>query len=260
VVLHRQGKYAQALQKALQGGSRSSASSPYWWRFRLLEQEVRMSLGQRDQVLATVGSLEVPTALPGWEDLEARRLMLAGWVHLYSYRFAEAETTLSAALRLASSPGVISQIRNLLGMLDQDTQRPGNGEAHFQASLAAAREAGDAYLQAAALGNLGFSRIQDGHYEEALYYFQQVLKLSEKLQSASLLALTYSNLGWCNLRLGREEQASRYFRKAWQLMEQTGLRGELHKSIGNVATQHQLRGDLPAARRYFEQALRIPSR
>ncbi len=257
VRLQQRGSYEQALAKAREGESRAPSNSSLWWRFRLLQPEIRMSLGQDKEVEKELGTPIPPTA-PDFELLEARRQMILGWSYLNQRRLEDCGAALRAAARLAARDrALLAQTQILQGLLEHDQGEASDGETQFRSALALAEAAGDSYLQASALGNLGLNRIRAGRYEESIFWFEQVLARAERLESRSLQAITFDNLGWSWLRLGELDRAASYFDRSWRLFEEMGKRRNLQISLGNVGTAWLVRGDKGRARQFFGRALQI---
>jgi tetratricopeptide (TPR) repeat protein len=83
----------------------------------------------------------------------------------------------------------------------------------FQESLQIQRDFGDEAYQALCLINIGNVYLTNGHYDDALTYFQQALQLREKLKLTGGIAETVYNLGKTNAKLGQYDQAlSQYLR------------------------------------------------
>jgi tetratricopeptide (TPR) repeat protein len=258
VAAQRRGEYALAYEKASQGRDRAAADSAEHWRFHLQMLELRMSLGGARQV-EPQARMPVPPGVPGREALEARRLMVLGWSLSELHRHDEAMQTLAASLGRAGAEEPLKAQIQMLRASVLGSIAPGSEEERL-ASLAAlrhARAARDAFHEASAIGTLGYLVLIKGRYEEAIYWFAQVLPLAKELHSDSLLALTLDNLGWCWFRLGEVERAQSYFDQANALFSRMGKLRNLHINLGNQGSAWMSRRDYARAAALFERARRI---
>lgn len=257
VAAQRRGDYEEALRLAERGQSKAAENSERYWKFRLLQPEIRMSRNELERVRRDLAD-PVPHTAPRSAVFEARRLMVLGWSYHNAGDLSRARELLNQAL--AGSPGekdLESQILVLLGSCSFTAGDLAGAEQTERKALASAEAANDRFLMASPLGMIGLIRLTQGRYEEALYWFDRVKALAEETQSKSLLAITLENIGWCWFRLGETEKAGSYFDQARPLFMKMGKYQNLHKSLGNRGSAWLAMGDLPKAIDYFQQALHV---
>lgn len=252
---HRRGAYQAALAKARAGTLEfREKEQPEWhWRFRLLQAETLISTGAATEALKL---LEGPAS----GRLEARRLLNLGWARSFLAEHESALRLLDEACLLAEQTGdseSLAQAELRRGTVLGYLRRREESERSYARSLELARGLKDAYLEGSALGSLGFLRLNNARYEEAIFYFDQVLPLARRIGSRSLEALTIQNLAWCYFRLGDLEKSSQRFEQAQALLGAMGKKREYQISLGNIGSAWYIRGDYRRAIHYYERALAV---
>jgi tetratricopeptide (TPR) repeat protein len=174
-------------------------------------------------------------------------------------RYEESLASLAASHRLAGNDSsLLAQVEivraSVLGRYSLGSREETEAA---QAALRHARAAQDTFHEASALGNLGFLLLLKGRYEEAIYWFSQVIPLARQHDSRSLLALTLDNLGWSWFRLGEVDRAQSYFNESNALFARMGKKQNLHVNYGNQGSAWLMRGEYRKAIGLFEQAQRI---
>jgi tetratricopeptide (TPR) repeat protein len=260
VEAHRRGDYQSALEKARAGTAEFHIGrSPDWhWRFRLLEAETLISTGSASEAIEL---LQVrSSAKPASGRLEARRLLNLGWARSFLAEHETALDLLGQACLLSERAGdreSLAQAELRRGTVFGYVKRHEESERSYLRSLELARDLGDSYLEGSALGSVGFLRLNNARYEEAIFYFDQVLPLARRIQSRSLEALTIQNLAWCYLRLGDLDKSSQRFEQAQALLGAMGKKREYQISLGNIGSAWFMRGDFRRAISYYERALAV---
>ena len=89
-------------------------------------------------------------------------------------------------------------------------------------SLQIQRDSGDETYQALCLNSIGIVHLANGHYDDALTYFQQALQLRENLQVPGEIVETVYNLGQTNAKLGQYDEALRQYHRALDLYRSSG--------------------------------------
>ena len=257
-LLERQGEAERALAAADLGLVRAQEQHHLRrsWKFRLLKAE---SLLDKGETSAARNLLADPAPLPpGAEELQARRWLDRGRTE---YAVAEYTSSLSdydRASRLARNghfDSLLTEIELGQGVSLIRLGRASEAAASFRGARARARRQRDVYLEASALGNLGFLRMNGARYDEAMDRFRQALPLFEKFPCPRLVARTLNNLGTCLMEVGDPEKAASLFEQAAERATQSGLPDELQMSLGRMGDCYYDRGELQTALKYYERAL-----
>lgn len=203
---------------------------PLWyWRFRLLEAEVRSRKNEHQRALALLepGSPQNPTH----PSLEARRLLLRGKVLKDLQRWEEAADQLNKALVLAEARGdsalmAETEIRRAEWMYKH--KRFVEAELRVAAALTHLSRQPVRYMRRKALYLRGLYRLKLHRYDEAISSLEEALSLTS--EKGPFQAGLLTNLGLCYARLG-------YFDEALNLLEQAAtLHQEQKGSLGLLAT------------------------
>jgi tetratricopeptide (TPR) repeat protein len=127
----------------------------------------------------------------------------------------------------------------------------------FQLALAKARELGDETGEATELKNIGIAYQNLARPEESLEFFQQALRISRRLNDTALIASSLENLGMAHALLGAHRQAFDFFEQTREIAEDHALRDQQHHVLVDMG---RLLLDLrqpDQARARFEQALAV---
>ena len=253
----RRGQVAAAQKLVEQGGSltESAPDSVAAGRVRLLRAEVALA---RLEIPAAVKELEPPfPATDAFAALRARQKYLQGQAQVARGQLKPALETLDAASGLAAGdPDLLldievmgSQARLRLGQWDDAEQR-------LNRVLSTASDRGDRFRQAAAINNLGMSRLVRNRCDDALPRFERVLSFSD-LEQTRIYGAALNNAGICLARLGEYDRALALQTRAVESYERSGRRLELMTALGEIGTTHFLRDEDSQAIPYLKRALAI---
>ena len=123
--------------------------------------------------------------------------------------------------------------------------------------MAIAAAHGDLYLQASAMGNLGFLFLNAFRYEDAIYWEQRAEAAFERIGSADSTAKALGNLGWCYYRLGDFDQALAYSKPAEAKSRELGNQRDQEIWLGNIGSILFDSGDVKGAIAKYQAALEL---
>lgn len=149
----------------------------------------------------------------------------------------------------AGDPVLICRIHWRLGVL---AAKFDDSEAHYRTALAAA--AGDPYLRAGALLNLGYNRLRANRFDEAIAFLSQALEPARSCGAKALTANISGNLGWCYYRMGDIERAMQLFTAAASLTQVVGDIDDQQAWLVDMGNVCRLRGDLARAADFQQRA------
>ncbi len=149
--------------------------------------------------------------------------------------------------------------RLLRGSILARTGHLGPAEDVLRKTADQAAEAGDAFNQAAALGNLSSCKIREDRFDESLEYSSQALGLAGKAQAGRLVAMANDNLGIAYGALGDLDRAEQHQNQAVQGLREIGDLRNLADSLGALGYLYLRRHDPAKAAVPFEQAFQVAS-
>ncbi len=231
------------------------------WQFRNLKAEILMAQGRTKEALTLVETSPPPGA--AFREQASRRLMNLGRARYLLAEYPESERLLNEAFQVASEggpAGLLAEIELRRGSTLARLRRFTQADRSYRNALELATRQDDLYLQAAALGNLGFLHLNAARYDEALPFFEQALPLSERAGARKFVATTLGNLGRCYQGLGDFDKAIALLSKAASLAGQVG---DLHGRqvwLGDLGEVYHHRSEFPAAVSHYRQALEVSRR
>jgi len=111
--------------------------------------------------------------------------------------------------------------------------------------------------KARALNNIGFIYEQNGEISNALYYYNNSLKISEEIGDKEGIATLLNNIGLMYNNKGDIHTALDYYFRSLKLREAAGDKKGIANSINNIAAIYTNQGDILKALNYFAQSLKI---
>jgi CHAT domain-containing protein len=252
----KKGDLTAALAQVGDGFKKCGSSREWCWKFRLLKADILLAMAQSEAALDLLDVTETPPT----PDLQARRRMHQGQAFYRLTDYPHAEKALGEARTLAvacDSPLLIAEVEIRQGPVFERMGRFGDADATSRHALQAAIDAGDLYLQANAMGNLGFLALHQFRYEEAIYWLQKTHELSEQIGATTLSAHAVGNLGECFHKLGDFEKALRDFVEAESRFAQVGNRRAQQVWLGDSAIIFLEVGDFAGAMARLNRALAI---
>lgn len=137
--------------------------------------------------------------------------------------YDEARRLLDQAASMAPDGGRLSaEIAIRKGVVLARQGDSASAERCFRWVLETAIRLKDDYLQASALGNIGFNLMRTGRVDEALPWFEQSLAIAERINARVSVESTLGNLGRCYYLLGDSDKASRLLSRAADLAAELG--------------------------------------
>ncbi|MGI8988429.1 MAG: CHAT domain-containing protein [Bryobacteraceae bacterium] len=261
--LLRGGEFQQALKLADReiASGRGQPQSVLSCKLRLLKSELLQSLGD-NRGAAILREAAIPNGY-GYSEVTARQRLDQGWERYRASDYASAKSLLDQAATIAGSNhhvDLLALIEQRRGTVLLAIGRRNEAEASYRTSLRLANEAGDAYLRASALGNLGFLAMGSSHYDEAIGWLEQAISESNNSPSKSFAAMAQQDLGWCYYSLGDVDRALALFQNSEYLWQEMGDVADEQMAIGNIGNVYYARGDFHAASIEYGRALQIARR
>jgi CHAT domain-containing protein/tetratricopeptide (TPR) repeat protein len=230
--------------------------NPSWeLKFRLLEAEILLKQNRWEGVIALLTS---GASFPRTGDLATKWNLLCSRAHYSLGRSREADQELREARRLAESghSALIGDVLRAEALVQRDSGNWGAAIEKFTSSLAAAREHGDAPLEAADLVELGFANLQIGHFDQAVVLSQEAASFSRSIQANRQIQFALGNAGWAYENLGDFENALSNFQAAEQQAKEIGMISLRVLWLQDAGLVEYKLGNFEEARRYDEEAIK----
>jgi CHAT domain-containing protein len=214
----------QALRDADREYSRYQGRDLDWaWRFRVQKAHVLVLQGAYGEALALLE--EEPPASLGNSDVSVRRKMVQGIALDYSQKYDQAGRSLREAEQIAaaSQPALLPDVYQARGNLELSEKKYPEASASYHQVLLLSGRQNRPFLEAIALGSLGYLAMWQEHYDEAIDWFKRAVEKSQQAGAQYALAKTFGNLGWNHAVVGDFDNAEASFKRAIDASAKVGL-------------------------------------
>jgi len=195
-------------------GKLPSSHSDWYWRFTALKAEILIWKGLNKESLELLQQ-DLPPTLQSSDTAIWRRLTRASALTNLSEFPAAAQSLSEAnALARANHPELLGYVALRKGTLADFQGDVSGASSQYRASLEAAREEKDGYLEASALGSLALLETEQAHYDAAVDWNREALRVAESAGARSLAAIIRLNTGWSYFELGDYDLALDLFQQA----------------------------------------------
>ena len=197
---------AQAEQEAAAGYTRFHDRGSEWaWKFLLLEAEALTWRGMSHRILPLIAAEK--TEPP--RDLAIRKARIEGAAYTALHRFQEAELKLQEAEQLCgtSKSSDCTGVTLERGFMEMSRGRFEAAHGLFESALTAARDQRDSFREASALLDLGWSALQQEHYDETMDWSNAAYKLAVTISAERIAQTALGNEGWASYKLGEKDKA-----------------------------------------------------
>ena len=252
----RNGQLTQAQQEAEAGYNQFHNLGQDWrWRFLLLRAETLASRGMNDQAFAVIAQEKT---LP-IGDLAIRKIRIQGAAYNFmhdfeaaEHKFEEAEQLCQGSISLDCTDVVIDR-----GMMEMNRGHFDSARKLFGQVLVMARENKSTYKEATALLDLGWSALQQEHYDETMDWSDAAYKLAVTIH-AELIAQTASgNEGWAYYKLGEFDKALAMLSDARERAHKIGATSYESTWLTTSGYIYLDSGNYEQAEQHYKQALAL---
>jgi CHAT domain-containing protein/tetratricopeptide (TPR) repeat protein len=256
---HRSGNTAEAIKQAETEASRAVANhvAPWDWQFRLLAAELRLSSGEDPANLPIIG--ESPPAGVVYDGVRARQKYVQARAVYSRHDYAAAIPIFQEAQKMASAVSGRDLLLDSQLMEGACLTRTGNhaeAERVLNRAAADARWAGDKSHEMGAMLNLGFDRLSQARFDEAVSYFETVVQETGP-DSLVMHSVGLGNAAICYSRLGEFDRAAAAQKQAIAVQEKAGMTRFLEGTLADTGGTLILAGKPREATKYLERAFDI---
>ncbi len=216
------------------------------------------SVGKKREGLAKLDEMLETGTAEG--SLRARLLNRRGMFLLFLSEFAEAESSLRAALQVAGELEDQELRAECLQLLGSGHYLQGiydEALAEMEGALAIRRELGDNQRAGALESNIGLIRLDRGELEVAEEHFKGSLKTFRRIGLRSAEAGNLVNLGLVYTEMGRLERALDFISEALQIRRELAHRQGIGTDLGNLGAVWMRIGKYEKAIPLLKQAIEI---
>jgi CHAT domain-containing protein/tetratricopeptide (TPR) repeat protein len=259
VVEQRRGNTAKSLAEAEDAAAkaRANGAGPWDWQFRLLAAELRIGKGEYAGKLAVLS--EVPPPGSAYDGVRARQKYLQARLTYSQQNYPAAIQMLREAQPMASAAsdtGVLLDAQLLEGVCLTRTGKHADADRVFGRALDTAERAKDRYHHSGAMLNLGFNRLRQLRFDEALPYFETVAHETGP-DALTLHSVALNNEAICYSRLGEFDRAAGAQEQAIEIQEKAEARPFLQQTLAETGNNLILAGKPREGLHYLERALAL---
>lgn len=189
----------------------------------------------------------------------SRVLFSAGIARQNLGQIAVAEAHYQAALLAAREAGDLRAegfTLDCLGLLNARQGRGDEARAHYDLALSIARETSYPWLEAHVLGNLGLFLHDQGRLAAAREHYEAALAIAREIGNQRLEGISLGNLGNLAADQGRTEEAHASYQAALTLHRRLDNRLSESNVLGNLGILYSEQGHAEEASVCYEAALR----
>jgi len=255
------GELKEAFEAAESGAQRyAKRDLSRAYQFRVLAAEILVWQGKSKDALALL-SEDLPRALEN-DEIAVRKKLVEGTADFFLQHFDESSQRLTEANILASEhhPDLLGDVAMAQGTLSVMRNNLQEAYAHYHAALEIANRLDRPFVQANAIGNLGFLALNQQHYSESIEWSNAGIPVARRLQNKTLEEKFLGNLGWCYYKLGDFERALSNTTESEATAEQNGLLKDQLLWLTNLGLISYQNRDFEKADAYYNKALAIARR
>jgi CHAT domain-containing protein len=224
-------------------------------KFRILKGEILGRQGLDDQSLALLASplpkQFEKSDIAVWQKM-AQGVALA---HLGRNDDSEKYLADAETLAEINQPELLGEValrKGTLAFLRDDLT---GAQKEYLAALRIARDLHDSYLEAACLSNLGLVATKREHYDESVEWNRTALQLSQSTGAPGSKAVILGNIGWSYLEMGDYENALNLFQEADTASGKAGsISAQVDWKIG-IGSAYYHRAQYESANHAYQSAL-----
>ena len=253
----RHGDMAAAAKEAEVGyGKFHGLSSEWAWRFRTLQANALIWRGMYEQALSLLTS--EPSQVPAGQ-LTIEKYRLEGLAYTSIHNFSDADRILSSAedVCAASVDRVCADVCLARGGLEMERGRFSQAHAAYGQALTLGRARKYALAEANALLSLGYSALQQEHYDEMMEWSDAAYRRAVAIDAGHVAQTALGNEGWAYYKLGEHEKALNLLLSARNWAHKIGATTYEVNWLTTSGYVYLDAGDFEKAEQSYKQALEM---
>jgi len=231
------------------------------WPYRLILLDLQRLRGQQQEALQELESLEQLNP-PGVDDLESwiGIKKLRGYYSGLLGRYKVSHQLLEEAESMARHPNLIeslAEVHQCQAMIHFLQQNYVESDRVFRQILELSSQIGGWYFRANALWGIGKNLMIQTHYEQALPWLQEALKIFQGAGAQLAIAVVWEEMAVCQLGLGNDQSSLELLRRAEAVQLKAGSIANYQVVLANIGNVYLHRNDYSTAISYYQRALTI---
>lgn len=232
--------------------------TPSLWQLRFIRADILRLRGKPEEALRYLES-QASANPPEKADLGSRAgLTMHRGYHLgLMAQFRAAHGLMADAERMSLQDGLIELQAEILlrqAMVFFLQRNYDTSGSKYREVLKLSGEIGGWYFRASALWGISKNLMIQRHYEEAMPWLDQSLKIFEDAGARLSIATVRGEMGVCQLGLGNDSDALELFEGAARIDFESGAIHNYQVALANIGNVYLHRRDYFAALSYYEKA------
>jgi len=253
------GDMAAAADEA-DSGYKAFRNRPDWrWKFLNLKANALVWRGMYNQALATLSSEGSDPPSPEL-IVERERLRALAYISLPDFERADRALSIAEQICTSSKYGVCDDVPLARGDLEIQRGRFERAEAAYRQALRLGRERNDPFAQANALLSLGYSALQQQHFDETMEWSDAAYKKALTIDAGHIAQIALGNEGWAYYKLGEPEKALGLLSDAAQRAHAIGATTYEATWLTTLGYVYLDAHQYDKAEEYYKQALNLAQR
>jgi tetratricopeptide (TPR) repeat protein len=228
------------------------------WRLRFIRAEIMGTRGHLEDAVRYLESLAPPGAADAESLSELKMYLGSFWGSLGRYDLSH--RCLDDAERIAQSAGsaeILGETHLCKAYVFFLKREYSSSDTEFRSVLAIAQQLGGWYFRGYALWGIGKNLMIQEHYQEAVAWLEDSLRIFETARARLAIAMVWSELAVCHLGLGEDEKAMELLRNAERVNYEAGFVHNYQVVLANIGNVYLHRGDHLTAIAYYRRALAL---
>jgi CHAT domain-containing protein len=253
------GQIAESWSAAQERYQRFHLANPAWdVKFQLLEAQIILRRGAPSEAFRILSSIPDSTSM----DDFIMKLALESTILSRLDEPSQAKQRLKQAEDLCRTGdyNACGSVLRARGVHSVDEGQFAAGKKLLLESLSFARAHHDSYLETTTLVNLGWTALQEDHFDEAVDWSKTAYQEAQNFGAEDVALVASGNIGWAYLELGDHDQALKLLMDAESRAKRLDDSHSRLRWLENIGNVFEAEGDSAQATAVYRQALELAKR
>jgi CHAT domain-containing protein len=235
----------------------SPSAGYWYWKLATLKAEILMQQRHTQECLAMLQSEPPANLKDTDVDVRRKMTLGIAYAYSLNFEQAERFLSEAESLAAAKHPELVGDVLLREGTLALTRGQSEIAGSKYRAALEKARVQNNPFLQASSLGNLALLATRQEHYDESLEWNLEALEQAKAIDARSYVAIILGNIGWSYLEMGEYEQALDLLGQARAAAEQAGMVRLQIDVLLNTGIAHYQQREYELSKQAYQQALAL---